>query len=398
MDSLIYLFCPQIFIGLIRLLEGRPLLHRMNGRTVVICDIPWVAQAADAFLSKLFASSYSIAGVNVLSGNPSDHLVHRHTHRVQRGTLLVAGRPDGRLSALTSSECAVNLSVSQACSIQSLGSNAEAVTIGHNPTHVGLAERDIFIETDRPQFLCERLQDVRTGGNRRSLKMRALKQRQAFPEGNDLDNSTSSYGGDLTETSAASEQTATSVWERLSLKKKAESEDENVVDTSAIKAFYLELRQSRHGGQAERAPSFAFKSKANLTADELSLEEEKIDSNRNDPHFTGEFVVRDKRGVLQVLPSEEMYFGETAHRTLVKGAEFEAVETQDFAMELYESRIVSLQRFVAMTVAHVSPDGQTRSRLFPQDLVWIIGLSNRSISFHCSNCYDCITCEWRCCE
>ena len=180
--------------------------------------------------------------------------------------------------------------------------------------------------------------------------MRALKQRQAFPEGNDLDNSTSSYGGDLTEISAASEQTATSVWERLSLKKKAESEDENVVDTSAIKAFYLELRQSRHGGQAERAPSFAFKSTANLTADELSLEEEKIDSNRNDPHFTGEFVVRDKRGVLQVLPSEEMYFGETARRTLVKGAEFEAVETQDFAMELYESRIVSLQRFVAMTV------------------------------------------------
>ena len=50
----------------------------MTGRTVVIGDIPWVAQAADAFLSKLFAVSYSIAGLNVLSGNPSDHFVHRN--------------------------------------------------------------------------------------------------------------------------------------------------------------------------------------------------------------------------------------------------------------------------------------------------------------------------------
>ena len=83
----------------------------MVGRTVVIGDIPWVAQSAEAFLSKIFACSYSIAGLNVLSGNPADHLVHRHTHRVVRGTLLICGRPDGRLSALTSLESAVCLSV-----------------------------------------------------------------------------------------------------------------------------------------------------------------------------------------------------------------------------------------------------------------------------------------------
>ena len=29
---------------------------------------------------KIFAVSYSIAGLNVLSGNPSDHFVHRHTY------------------------------------------------------------------------------------------------------------------------------------------------------------------------------------------------------------------------------------------------------------------------------------------------------------------------------
>jgi hypothetical protein len=70
-DSLIYFFLPQINITLIRLVQGRNLLHRMTGRTVVIGDIPWVSQCADAFLSKIFARSYSIAGLNVLSGNPT---------------------------------------------------------------------------------------------------------------------------------------------------------------------------------------------------------------------------------------------------------------------------------------------------------------------------------------
>ena len=103
-DAMIYFWLPQINITILRLIQGRNLRHRMVGRTVVVADCPWVAQAGDAFLSKLFACSYSIAGLNVLSGNPADHLVHRHTHRVVRGSLLVCGRPDGRLPALTSLE------------------------------------------------------------------------------------------------------------------------------------------------------------------------------------------------------------------------------------------------------------------------------------------------------
>ena len=90
-DAALYFWMPQINIMLLRILQRRNLRHRMVGRTVVIGDIPWVAQCAEAFLSKIFAVSYSIAGLNVLSGNPSDHLVHRHTHRVTRGTLLVCG-------------------------------------------------------------------------------------------------------------------------------------------------------------------------------------------------------------------------------------------------------------------------------------------------------------------
>ena len=129
----------------------------MVGRTVVIGDIPWVAQSAEAFLSKIFAVSYSIAGLNVLSANPVDHLVHRHTHRVVRGTLAIFGRPDGRLSALSTAEASVCLSVNQASSIQSWGGTCESITIGHNPFKLDLSLNGIFLKRHRPLFLCERL-------------------------------------------------------------------------------------------------------------------------------------------------------------------------------------------------------------------------------------------------
>lgn len=157
LDAMIYFWMPQINITLIRLIQGRNLRHRMVGRTVVIGDIPWVAQCADAFLSKIFACSYSIAGINVLHGNPADHLVHRLTHRVVRGSLLVVGRPDGRLSALSTAEAAACLSVNQASSIQSWGGTCESVTIGHNHFQLPLSAKGIFLDRRRPLFLCERM-------------------------------------------------------------------------------------------------------------------------------------------------------------------------------------------------------------------------------------------------
>ena len=138
----------------------------MVGRTVVIGDpCPWVAQSAEAFLSKIFACSYSIAGLNVLSGNPADHLVHRHTHRVVRGSLLVCGRPDGRLTALTTLEASTCLAVNQASSIQSLGGTCESITIGHNMSKLPLTKKAIFLETHRPRFLCEKVLGDADEGN-----------------------------------------------------------------------------------------------------------------------------------------------------------------------------------------------------------------------------------------
>ena len=83
-DGLIYIFCPQLCMLLLRLIQGRPLIHRLTGRTVVIGDVPWVCQAVDAMVSKLFACTYSATHLTVFSANPGDHLVHKMTHRVVR--------------------------------------------------------------------------------------------------------------------------------------------------------------------------------------------------------------------------------------------------------------------------------------------------------------------------
>jgi len=81
--------------------------------------------------------------------------VHRHTHRVVRGSLLAVGRPDGRLNALTSAESTVCLSVNQASSIQNFGVTCESVTLGHNPFKLALSHANIVLPTLRPKFLCE---------------------------------------------------------------------------------------------------------------------------------------------------------------------------------------------------------------------------------------------------
>jgi len=113
-DSVIYAFLPWWTTVAIRLVQQRPWLHRVAGRSILIGDVPWVAQSVEAFASKTFALAYSIATASVASANPNDHLVHRHTHRVVRGSLLVVGRPDGRLSSLTTAEAACCLSVRSA--------------------------------------------------------------------------------------------------------------------------------------------------------------------------------------------------------------------------------------------------------------------------------------------
>mmetsp|Transcript_8660 Transcript_8660/g.12257 ORF Transcript_8660/g.12257 Transcript_8660/m.12257 type:complete len:310 (+) Transcript_8660:70-999(+) len=60
---------------------------------------------------------------------------------------------------------------------------------------------------------------------------------------------------------------------------------------------------------------------------------------------------RTDRGLRVVPASTEMYFGEELRKNAPSHIKsFDLAKSQTFAMELYESRIASLQRFVAMTV------------------------------------------------
>ena len=171
LDTLIYAFLPWWTTVLIRLLQRRPWLHRVAGRTLVVCDVPYVAQTLEAFASKLFALTYSITALSVYSGNPTDHMVHRHTHRVVRGTLLAVGRPDGRLNALTSAANTVCLSANQASSIQNYGVTAETLTIGHHPFKLPLSAEAIFLPTGRKLFVCEaELQEKSSFRNKESSR------------------------------------------------------------------------------------------------------------------------------------------------------------------------------------------------------------------------------------
>jgi hypothetical protein len=66
---------------LIVLVQGRHWLHRLGARSVVVGDVPWVAQAVEQFASKLFARGYSISSIYVWSANPADQLVRIERER-----------------------------------------------------------------------------------------------------------------------------------------------------------------------------------------------------------------------------------------------------------------------------------------------------------------------------
>ena len=64
---------------------------------------------------------------------------------------------------------------------------------------------------------------------------------------------------------------------------------------------------------------------------------------------------RDERGIIQIEASKEKYFGKTlrkynAGKSKNDTVDFMLARSQHFSQELYETRIASLQRFVAMTV------------------------------------------------
>ncbi len=67
------------------------------------------------------------------------------------------------------------------------------------------------------------------------------------------------------------------------------------------------------------------------------------------------YNIRDSKGLVQIGPSRERFFGESlverkGGKNYSMTISYGALKSQHFSQELYESRIASLQRFVAMTV------------------------------------------------
>jgi len=471
-DALIYFWLPQINIFIIRLWQGRNLRHRMVGRTVVVGDpCPWVAQSAEAFLGKIFACSYSIAGCNVLSGNPADHLVHRHTHRVVRGSLFVCGRPDGRLTALTTLEASTCLAVNQASSIQSIGGTCESITIGHNMSELPLSKKGIFLETHRPQFLCEKLLDE---FDQEGMAARLKPKKMSLTATGNLKASATNINGlanDSSDDSDDSNKKLATVDESPRKSKRftmsfRKSSTSDPLNTSNRKSMLRksssgppqdDLNVSKHRSSGSLLGAYsnmekAAKAKAGkqgvhdvhrldgviedmikerkgvdkfveifnaIDADgngSLDMEEfteayrkiqpdismvqlqamfEEADIDGNGTLDLEEFVElckmpqvdvlgklsvsnRDDRGLVQVMPSTERYFGEELRKTAPKGTgAFLMSQSQHLVMELYESRVASVQRFVAMTgkSALVSLYHMISCVRYEDPAIWILHLA-----------------------
>ena len=424
LDSLIYFFLPQICITFIRLFQGRNLRHRMTVRTLVIADIPWVSQCADAFLSKLFGVSYSIAGLNVYSGNPNDHFVHRLTHRIVRGTLIIFGRPDGRLSALSTAEMACALSHNQASSIQSFGSTCESVTIGHNPFKLQLSKSAIFLKRHRPLFLCERLL-VETDAkeetmNRQTRTLEGIEsvesQRQRgcrnffrtlpsfFRKSNSHNTPLSMSIHQMLDCSISlkihkkrSSQALLGAYLDINNQSKIhESENEQGNSKSTVDDIVASAIRDRKNNDRlhilfktfdKDLDGFLSESEfvngikildSSLTEIEIKIMFGEADVTHSGTLDYTEFISflrrmgydrqvkipsgnRDNRGLIKIKASRERYFGETlrkynAGKQNVKDMDFVLAESQHLVQELYEARIASMQRFVAMCVLfyHIS--------------------------------------------
>lgn len=367
-DALIYVFCPQISIVILRIIQSRPILHRMTGRTIVIGDIPYVAQCAEAFCSKLFAVAYSAATVTVFSANPVDHLVHRMTHRVVRGSLLACGRPDGRLLSHTSSEASVCLSVNQASSIQNLGSTCESITIGHNPFKLPLTAFSIFLGGCRKKFLCEKALDAEgLSILDKSIKMPVDIATNPAKSADDLMDRIKKADTQVGKKRAGMMSASSFV-----LKNMATADQQPQVSVGSILGSYsnyitkapaVDKSQEDEVTSDARTQTFGKdfgegtkKKRASLKA---NLSPRKTETAGND--FDGDIAGGKLAHVLhannmfmgeeeQKQIANDVFYGEHLHRLFPTVPLPRLIEEQTVAMRLYESRVASCQRLVSFFV------------------------------------------------
>lgn len=130
-----FLFAGVAFTLLLRLTQGRPLWDRFFvGRTLVIGDEPYIKSLLAQYVSKLFSLAYEFAGFAGIhaADASSGELLHSFSHRVTRGLILFLGLPDGRWPGRERAEAAICMTSSQVRGVQSMGSGATVIGLGHN--------------------------------------------------------------------------------------------------------------------------------------------------------------------------------------------------------------------------------------------------------------------------
>jgi hypothetical protein len=147
-DVLYYLFLTPLFVWLLRLVDGRPRLHRHGVRELLIADTAYVRQIVWLLSRKLFSLSYGFASLKAYAADNQDDLVM--THEPLRGTLALFGVPDGRREHLRVHESAAWMTATQFASSRSIGgARAEVITVGHEPAspmgivHLGLPSAEV---------------------------------------------------------------------------------------------------------------------------------------------------------------------------------------------------------------------------------------------------------------
>jgi hypothetical protein len=168
LDAHLYVFLAVLMALLHRVIAGRRLWTRFTARTFVVVDCTVNYKLLRAFGSKLGSLAFPFTAFKVAGQNAEDHFVHEMTHLAQSDAILLIGRPDGRLGALSASEAAVVMSTQQAryiCSRPSRG--VEAISIGHNPwAKAGLFRKQVVLPSNmRPLFLSQKLLQTHDGGH-----------------------------------------------------------------------------------------------------------------------------------------------------------------------------------------------------------------------------------------
>ena len=352
---------------------------------------------------------------------------------------MVCGLPDGRLAALTTAEASACLAVNQASSIQSIGGTCESITIGHNPFQLPLANRAIFLDKSRPDFLCEKIlkdQDqtakekrasvckiVKTEEPPKQSLRQSLTRRFSNSSGTTGTTGNTDEGLDRSRSSARllgkkvtslfiygfysytyyvptsihiivnkgaysnmeKEASSLSLYGNLNQKAHKNLDLASHVNVTIGKVVNDMMRDSRSldqirvtfhqfdkdgSGELDLEEFMAAYRllRPNVTDDQLKAMFEEADLDKGGTLDFEEFRIiasmpeidvlrkigienRDERGILQVEPSKESYFGEDLSNLSPPGVgAFLMSQSQNLSMELYESRIASMQRFVAMTV------------------------------------------------